>query len=131
MATELGVTEIRVFHGIHSIAKGEKLSRWDRVVEGCVAQCGRTSSPVLLSFQNLEAALIDLPEGPRLACIPGSKIPSNRPEACVLLIGPEGGLHADELTQAERAGFTTLGLGELVLRCDTAVAAALGLVQRS
>jgi 16S rRNA (uracil1498-N3)-methyltransferase len=131
MATELGATEIRIFHGAHSIAKGENLDRWARVVAGTIAQCGRHSAPDLHHFETLDDALQSLPSGPRLVCLPGETTPQNRPVASVLLIGPEGGLHPDEVQIAKENGFSPLGLGQFVLRCDTAVAAAMGLSLRT
>ncbi len=130
MATELGATEIRIFQGTHSIAKGENLDRWARVVTGTIAQCGRHSAPRLHHFESLADALQSLPSGPRLICIPGETTSQNRPTASVLLIGPEGGLHPDEVQLAKENGFSPLGLGKFVLRCDTAVGAAMGLTLR-
>jgi 16S rRNA (uracil1498-N3)-methyltransferase len=131
MATELGATEIRIFRGIHSIAKGENLKRWDRVVAGTVAQCGRHDQPTISHSNRLEDALENLPEGDRYVCVPGTTGAPSRPTASVILIGPEGGLHPKELTIAKSLGFTPLNLGQFVLRCDTAVAAALGLTLRA
>lgn len=130
MATELGATEIRIFKGAHSIAKGENLQRWRRVVAGTVAQCGRHTGPTVHHFGSLKTALSDLPPSSRYICLPGDGTPSTRPQASVLLIGPEGGFHPTEVQLAREAGFTPLGLGQFVLRCDTAVAAAMGMTQR-
>jgi 16S rRNA (uracil1498-N3)-methyltransferase len=131
MATELGATEIRIFQGIRSIAKGQNLKRWDRVVAGTVAQCGRHSHPKISHSTRLEDAVINLPSGPRYVCVPGTADTSSRPAATVILIGPEGGLHHKEQAIAESLGFAPLGLGQFVLRCDTAVATALGQTLRS
>jgi len=131
MATELGVTEIRLFCAKRSVAKGENRERWDRVANGALAQCGRNTAPKITYFQRLEDALSDLPSGERCYCTPGAQSPQTRPLATCLLVGPEGGLHPTEIQLAEATGFSGLGLGELVLRCDTAVAAALGLIRRS
>jgi 16S rRNA (uracil1498-N3)-methyltransferase len=130
MATELGATEIRIFKGVHSIAKGENLERWKRVITGTVAQCGRHTGPSLGYFDSLETALKDLAPGSRTICLPGEGTPSTRPEASVLLIGPEGGFHPNEVQLAKENDFKPLGLGQFVLRCDTAVAAAIGMTGR-
>jgi 16S rRNA (uracil1498-N3)-methyltransferase len=54
-----------------------------------------------------------------------------RPAAGVMvLIGPEGGLSADEQAQALAAGFIGVRLGPRVLRTETAALAALTLLQR-
>ena len=46
-----------------------------------------------------------------------------------LLIGPEGGLDDDEITQAIAQNFSPLSLGPRVLRTETAPVAAISLVQ--
>ena len=130
MATELGVTEIRLFQAQHSIAKGENQERWERIVAGTISQCGRTDTPTIHFYTNIDAALKELPEGLKLICTPGSQAPKERPHASVLLIGPEGGLSTEECETAKTERFQTIGLGQLTLRCDTAAAAALGLIAR-
>jgi len=53
--------------------------------------------------------------------------------ACVrsvaLLVGPEGGLKEEEVTEAEAAGFIPVGLGPRILRTETAGLAALSIIQ--
>ena len=46
-------------------------------------------------------------------------------EAIAILIGPEGGLSPAEVDLCLSSGWTAAGLGPLVLRADTAVAAAI------
>ena len=129
MATELGCTEIRVFEAQRSIAKGDHTDRWLRVTEGCLSQCGRTSGPKLTHHKNLQSALDELPDQGLWICLPDSNpIPDRRPEGSVVLIGPEGGLSPTEVELALERRFQTLRLGHQVLRCDTAAAAALGLL---
>jgi len=51
--------------------------------------------------------------------------PQQRGPAVILAIGPEGGWTDAELEAARRAGFREASLGGLILRTETAVAAAL------
>ena len=51
------------------------------------------------------------------------------PTSVALLVGPEGGLSAAEITLAEDAGFESLALGPRVLRTETAPLAALAILQ--
>ena len=46
-----------------------------------------------------------------------------------LLVGPEGGLSADEEVAAAVAGFVPLGLGPRILRTETAGLAAIAAIQ--
>jgi len=50
-------------------------------------------------------------------------------QSVYLLIGPEGGLKEEEVTEAEAAGFIPAGLGPRILRTETAGLAALSIIQ--
>jgi 16S rRNA (uracil1498-N3)-methyltransferase len=53
-----------------------------------------------------------------------------RPENEVhILVGPEGGLSEDEISQAIAAGFTGVRMGPRILRTETASSAAITIVQ--
>jgi 16S rRNA (uracil1498-N3)-methyltransferase len=46
-----------------------------------------------------------------------------------LLVGPEGGFHAEEITAAHAHGFTSCRLGPRILRAETAALAGLSILQ--
>ena len=46
-----------------------------------------------------------------------------------MIVGPEGGLTADEVARAEAAGYVTVTLGERILRTDTAGPAIVAMLQ--
>jgi 16S rRNA (uracil1498-N3)-methyltransferase len=50
---------------------------------------------------------------------------SANPAKASLAIGPEGGWTDDELASARSCGFQEASLGQLILRTETAVVAAL------
>ena len=54
-------------------------------------------------------------------------VPSNRD--VVVVIGPEGGWHADETATALRAGCRAMHLGGWTLRAETAAVAAISVVR--
>jgi 16S rRNA (uracil1498-N3)-methyltransferase len=52
-----------------------------------------------------------------------------QPTGVAVLIGPEGGLTADEVALATGAGFQIATLGPRILRTETAAIAALAAIQ--
>jgi 16S rRNA (uracil1498-N3)-methyltransferase len=58
-------------------------------------------------------------------------LPAGGPHAgpVVLLVGPEGGLNAEEQSLARQAGFRGIRLGQRILRTETAALAALAGIQ--
>jgi len=125
MGTELGATVFRVFVARRSVARGLHPERWQRIAASSAQQCGRADVPEVCTFGSLQEALADLPDLPRFVLAPGA--PTWHPEQAsgVLMTGPEGGLHGDELALALAERFTHAGLGGSTLRADTAVVAAL------
>ncbi|MGH7896245.1 MAG: RsmE family RNA methyltransferase, partial [Candidatus Binatia bacterium] len=49
--------------------------------------------------------------------------------AVVVVIGPEGGFHPEEVRTARARGFVTISLGRRVLRAETAAVTAVALCQ--
>ena len=117
MGTELGVTEFLPFVAKRSVARGEHLDRWRRLVDSASGQCGRSDVPIVHPLSES----IELPPE-RLVLAPGAARGPRPMGDVALLIGPEGGL-----TKEEREGWTPVGLGPNVLRSDTAAVAALTL----
>jgi 16S rRNA (uracil1498-N3)-methyltransferase len=142
-AVELGVTAIVPVVTARTVADpgGERLSgkgrRWRRVMEGAVAQSGRTRMPLLQEVQTWEDFVgkgpvgdgkIVLLEGENrgLGEVVGAMAP---PSTLVLAVGPEGGWEQGEIDLATRAGFLTAGLGPRTLRTETAGPCALSVLQ--
>ncbi|MBF0310813.1 MAG: 16S rRNA (uracil(1498)-N(3))-methyltransferase [Magnetococcales bacterium] len=118
--------------------------RWHRIAQEAAEQCRRTRLPELAPPVTPARLGESLPPGPRLLFWeeqreqPGLRsLLSDETFAAscresghlTLLVGPEGGLTADEAHQAvETLGFVTVGLGPRILRCETAAVSALALV---
>ena len=139
-AVELGVTAIQPLTSRRSVVRlaaerGERrLAHWRRIVAGACEQSGRNRVPPVAA----PAALTDwlgrssAHPGLRLLLSPRAaarlrELP--RPDAVVLLAGPEGGLAPEEERRAEQAGFRPVRLGPRVLRTETAAVAALAAMQ--
>lgn len=140
-AVELGVTAIRplvtqrteVRLGGERGERGEKkLGHWRHIAIAACEQCGRNLVPAIHPAERL-AHWLPRAAGLRLVLTPGAARPlatlAAEPTAVTLLIGPEGGLAAEEIAAAEALGFRALSLGPRVLRTETAPLAALTLCQ--
>lgn len=129
MGTEIGLAAIYPVLAARSVPDpgSGRLARWRRVAQQAARQCGRGDLPEIHPPAALDRALEAL--GPTdLFVIPweGERRPigeviAGRPFArAAVLIGPEGGLTAEEVAAARAAGGATVSLGDLVLRTETA-----------
>jgi 16S rRNA (uracil1498-N3)-methyltransferase len=134
-AVELGVGTIVPLITARSapLPSGDRLERrlahWRGIVVSACEQCGRNRVPEVVPPLRLGTWLAETPAGNRLMLDPEAGRPLGQASletgAVTLLVGPEGGLDADELAQAGRAGFTGIGLGPRILRTETAALVAL------
>ena len=108
--------------------------RWERIMLEACKQCGRPLPMRIDPPLHLDELNIDINN----TCIlpfedehitPLSPALLRRPGAIFLLIGPEGGLHSQEITTARTLGFTTVTLGQRILRAETAALATVSIVQ--
>jgi 16S rRNA (uracil1498-N3)-methyltransferase len=138
-ATELGVSEIFPLYSERTEVKlkgdreEKKHGRWQQVLISACEQCGRNRLPVLHNPQSLEdwlavAAAVKLVLHHR-STQTLQALAAQAPDSAALLVGPEGGLSAAEIRQAQDCGFQALTLGPRVLRTETAPIAALGILQ--
>ena len=138
-AVELGVTAIRPVVSergsrVPAGAQGaRRLAHWRQVALSACEQCGRNRVPevheaVALADwlrsrrQGDAGVMFDARSDAALASLPA---PSDRLD---VLVGPEGGLTANETERARGAGMRSARLGPRVLRADTASLAALAAV---
>lgn len=126
MATELGVSSITMVQAERCVARGDKRERWNRIVQSAAAQSGRAVWPSVHPPVTFDEALTLGDKEIGLICVPGTVEPLATTDNTVrLLIGPEGGWSEAELGQAAQQGWLARGLGEQVLRADTAAIAAI------
>lgn len=143
--TELGVTRIAPFWSsrcqgkLNDLQGVKKLERYQRIVEAACKQCYRPDLMTVdppCEFQELLAAYpagegrlrLLFWEEERAASLHTVTIPETTREAVVLL-GPEGGLAADEVEMARFQGWQTVSLGSRILRAETATLTAASIVQ--
>jgi 16S rRNA (uracil1498-N3)-methyltransferase len=129
-AAETGVTEIIPLRtdrsrDVASRLRGGQVERLRRRALEAIKQCGsawapRISEPVEL----LEFAASDRPGVRWLAEIDGTQPPTEVASGPVtIVVGPEGGLTAEERWALESSGYQPVRLGEHVLRFETAALA--------
>lgn len=142
LATEAGADAFLAWQADRCVARwdGDRadkgLRRWRAVARSAARQSRRAWIPGVegpLSTRELCAAvrervaagglvlaLHESAEGP-LADLPVAQAPS-----VMLIVGPEGGISEEELTELAAAGAVAVRLGPTVLRTSTAAAVALG-----
>jgi 16S rRNA (uracil1498-N3)-methyltransferase len=139
-ATELGVTRLLPVLTRRTAVARVNLERLGAIAIEAAEQCERLSVPVIDAPAALETVLARWPAGRRLLVgdEAGGGAPLGAAAAQVgtapwaLLVGPEGGFDPAELDALRQFQFVTpVGLGPRVLRADTAVTAALAVVQSS
>lgn len=132
-ATELGMSDFWPITASRSNVKidGERvhnrMRHWQRIARSASEQSERLYLPRIHAPSNLEEFLQQTPCEKLLFLEPGNEpLPTNLPQqALALLVGPEGGWTPDECVCARRAKADFRGLGNLVLRAETAPLAAL------
>jgi 16S rRNA (uracil1498-N3)-methyltransferase len=138
-STELGVSAIVPIASERSVVRlsgdraAKRVAHWRNIVIAACEQCGRNRVPEVADVTDIETFLRAQDGGGlRLLLAPDAGqtlrlLP--RPEDVLLLVGPEGGLTAEERTRAERAGFLPVQFGPRVLRTETAPLAAISAIQ--
>jgi 16S rRNA (uracil1498-N3)-methyltransferase len=139
-ATELGVTRIIPIAAARSekgllAAAAKRSQRWQRILVEASQQSRRLRIPQLDELMNPLKAFAGQSSKYCLMLSERSDAPSIRTTlnsferakalTAALAIGPEGGWTDDEITAARVAGFQESSLGQLILRTETAVIAAL------
>jgi len=140
-ATELGIHRITPVITEYSIVRLEpkraekRLHHWRGISASACEQSGRNILPVIDLPQPLRNWLGENMQAPgeRLILKPGGKDSLKSVDSdvkgLVLLIGPEGGFSDPEYELAESTGFTAIGLGDRILRTETAAVAAIAALQ--
>jgi 16S rRNA (uracil1498-N3)-methyltransferase len=138
-ATELGVTRIvaveanRSEHGLFAGAQ-KRAERWKRIAREASEQSRRLRVPEIAMPVRLTEALKDtsthriwLDEQTGVPPLQNA-VELAKGDSTALLIGPEGGWIDTERLQFSAAGWSAASLGPLILRAETAVCAALGVL---
>ncbi len=143
-ATELGVDRIIPIHTKHGVVKiqpervNHQRTRWERIALEAAQQSERWTIPTisdpdgllnLLNRQTPTAAKLIFAERSATASLSTVPLSKGPDESIILLVGPEGGWHDDELRLAQEQGYHAVTLGSRILRAETAAISAISIVQ--
>jgi 16S rRNA (uracil1498-N3)-methyltransferase len=142
--TELGVARWVPYFAARSIARpapqklAARMQRWERIVRESLKQCRRSKTPVIGAVATLD----DIPALAGDAAVkivfweaatdPLARVAAGMAgpvDSAFVLLGPEGGLAAEEVDRLKTAGFVAVSLGPRILKAETAAVAACALVQ--
>ncbi len=143
-ATELGVAHMVPLITARSVVRprpegtNHQTSRWQSIALEAAQQSMGWEIPVVTAPASFDAwcATADRGECRLILWEDSSAKPLRhrlrgqpRPASVTVVIGPEGGFETREIALAVRNGFEAVSLGPRILRTETAVAAALAIVQ--
>lgn len=136
-ATELGVTDIRLMTtsrtevSLDDARIARRMSHWQKIVVAAAEQCERLWLPHVHPPAPF-ASLVEATTGTGLLLDPGAPVldaPTLEVDTTVM-VGPEGGFSSNERDHALGRGFRAMGLGNHILRADTAPIAALAILRQ-
>ncbi|MGL9721009.1 16S rRNA (uracil(1498)-N(3))-methyltransferase [Symbiopectobacterium sp.] len=111
----------------------KKIAQWQKIAIAACEQCGRNQIPEIRPAMSLEAWCSEHDEALKLNLHPRATHSINTLPAPLsrvrLLIGPEGGLSADEIAMTAQHHFTDILLGPRVLRTETTALTAITALQ--
>lgn len=136
-SVELGVAEIQLLTSERCEMRlkydrdQKKIDHWQGIAIAACEQCGMNIVPKILVPLTLQDWLkTELPES-RLVLAPNKEqvdVLHDINTHIALLIGPEGGLSEQEITDANQNGFKNWCIGNRVLRTETAPVVALSIL---
>lgn len=134
-ATELGVSAIRFLETLRAqrVFGDGAVARFRRVAAAALEQCHRSRLPDITGPHSWDE-LADIASGLQARWVLDTQSTGTaagwgeRGESGGLLIGPEGGWDEGERRDLLRAGWRPVGLGERVLRVETAAVAGAALL---
>ncbi len=141
-ATELGIKAIIPFAADESVVKYEigkqqsRQMRWQKIAFEAAKQCRRNTVPAVHDVQKLEQVLQGAGAGTNIFMLYEGETPlgikqaliDSQPGSYLIIIGPEGGFSAREVTLSKAKGAQLVTMGPRILRTETAAVAALSIV---
>ncbi len=134
-AVQTGVSRIAPIETKWTVKEGLKEERLGKILKESAEQSGRGRLPVLTEVGVFEKAIEDAKDNDLNiffnkgeGLLTKKDLPAEKPKRVGIFIGPEGGWSDEEIGTAKNNDFIMAGLGDLVLRSETAAAVAPFLV---
>ncbi|MBM9615035.1 16S rRNA (uracil(1498)-N(3))-methyltransferase [Desulfobulbus rhabdoformis] len=135
-ATELGVQTFLPLVSRYCENRGERnpVERWQRIMIEACKQSHRVTPMQILPVTPLVGADF-VPYTHRFVaweaeqCLPLPNEFVKQPGPICLLLGPEGGIHKEEIAHLREQHFSSFSLGPRILRGETAALASVSIVQ--
>jgi 16S rRNA (uracil1498-N3)-methyltransferase len=142
--TELGVAGFVPFLSSRTILRlsgdkaAERVRRWERIVMEAARQSRRPDIPEVCGIVAFADAVASARQEMKLILWEGEserglkevvERTSPPPSSVAVLVGPEGGLSAEEAREARASGFLPVTLGPRILRTETTGLAVLSILQ--
>lgn len=137
--TELGADEFVPFNAARSIVKWDqkksdkKVQRWEKIAKEAAEQSHRTKIPTITKALDLKQFIQKSQDYSYKVIAYEEEAKSGQPskfasilhliapgDSLLVVFGPEGGLTEQEVTELEKHGFISVGLGPRILRTETA-----------
>jgi 16S rRNA (uracil1498-N3)-methyltransferase len=142
MATELGVTRMVPLLTARTVVRleparwGSRLGRWQRVAKEAAQQSGRAAVPEIAAPREIATWAREAGTTGPMICLweearegLDTRLPAGPCPRVTVVVGPEGGLAAEEVRGLADAGAIVASLGPRLLRTETAGAVAVALLQ--
>jgi 16S rRNA (uracil1498-N3)-methyltransferase len=139
--TELGISCFQPIETAHAVPSldplrlGKRQQRWQRIVGEAARQSRRDFLPEVRPLKPLARVLDEPSDDLKLVLWEAGSValkealPQASPTGVRLLVGPEGGFSAAEISTITAAGFQAVHLGPRILRTETAGLAATPILQ--
>ncbi|MCC7233464.1 MAG: 16S rRNA (uracil(1498)-N(3))-methyltransferase [Bacteroidia bacterium] len=123
-ATEIGIDEITPVVCMHSERRTLQMQRLNKIMVAALKQSMKATLPVLHPISSFDEIIRTKGWEQKFICTEGAgkhlKVVSSPSLKYLVLIGPEGDFHPDEVARAKDSGFLDANLGGNRLRTETA-----------
>lgn len=138
---EIGITRIvpvamsRCVVKLNAAEGEKKQKRWQKIAAGAAEQSGRGCIPEVTTPISFSQALKQLENEYAVTFYEGggqplSSLVGAHTRKVSIIVGPEGGIEAEEIEKLQQNGAHIATLGKRILRCETAPLVALSVIMQ-